>query len=72
MSCYRVSELSKVWINAKQDCHASGGYLAKIDDASEQHFIEVYIRITGTMQLDDVSIIIKKKMARNAYEMKGS
>ena len=46
-SCYKASEQAKPWINAKQDCHASGGYLMKIDDASEQDFLEVYLVITG-------------------------
>lgn len=38
-SCYKFSSLRKKWIDAKKDCRASGGYLLKIDDADEQHFI---------------------------------
>jgi len=38
-SCYKFSSLTKKWIDAKKDCRASGGYLLKIDDADEQHFI---------------------------------
>lgn len=53
-SCYKASESEKPWNNAKQDCHASGGYLMKIDDASEQHFLEVYLRSTGIIQLFNV------------------
>ena len=54
-SCYKASEDPQPWAMAKQDCHASGGYLMKIDDASEQHFIEIYMRITGLVRIDDVS-----------------
>ncbi|KAL9985710.1 hypothetical protein ACROYT_G008146 [Oculina patagonica] len=53
LSCYRVSEDTKPWSDAKQDCHASGGYLMKIEDASEQRFIEAYFHITGIAQVDD-------------------
>ena len=56
MSCYKESENVKRWSTAKQDCHASGGYLMKIDDKSEQHFIEMYFRITGILKVQDVSI----------------
>ena len=38
-SCYKFSSLRKKWIDAKKDCRASGGYLLKIDDDDEQHFI---------------------------------
>lgn len=55
-SCYKASEHAKPWSNARQDCHASGGYLMKIDDASEQHFLEVYLRITGINQASKVSM----------------
>ncbi|XP_078355560.1 uncharacterized protein LOC144640230 [Oculina patagonica] len=50
LSCYKVGKRLMPWIDAKQDCHASGGHLMKIDGTSEQHFIEVYIRITGIKQ----------------------
>jgi len=40
-SCYKFSDVRKKWIDAKTDCRASGGYLLKIDDANEQHFISV-------------------------------
>ena len=46
-SCYRASKSVSSWNTAKRDCYASGGHLAKIDDASEQDFINVYFRITG-------------------------
>lgn len=55
-SCYKASEHAKPWSNAKQDCHASGGYLMKIDDESEQDFLEVYLRITGISQTAKVSM----------------
>ena len=45
-SCYKFSSLRKKWIDAKKDCRASGGYLLKIDDADEQHFI-TYRQSTG-------------------------
>ena len=54
-SCYKASEGPETWADAKQDCHASGGYLMKIDDEFEQHFIEIYLRITGLVKQDDVS-----------------
>ena len=38
-SCYKFSSLRKKWIDAKKDCRASGGYLLKINDANEQHYI---------------------------------
>ncbi|XP_020615528.1 macrophage mannose receptor 1-like isoform X2 [Orbicella faveolata] len=50
-SCYKASESEKSWNNAKQDCYESGSYLMKVDDASEQHFLEVYLRSTGIVQL---------------------
>ncbi|KAJ7393784.1 chromatin-modulating protein mrc1 [Desmophyllum pertusum] len=51
LSCYKASKDLKTWLNAKQDCHVSGGYLLKIDDATEQNFIEVFLRITGLVLL---------------------
>lgn len=54
-SCYQERGRRKSWSGAKQDCHVSGGYLMKIDDATEQHFLEVYMRITGIVQVYDVS-----------------
>ena len=50
-SCYKVSEVYKAWSDAKQDCDVSGGYLVKIDDEAEQHFIEDYLEVTGFTQL---------------------
>jgi len=55
VSCYKASESEKPWSNAKQDSHASGGYLMKVDDAAEQQFLEVYLRSTGIVQLFNVS-----------------
>lgn len=55
-SCYKASERPKPWTIAKQDCREFGGYLIKIDDASEQQFLEIYIRITYLRKLGDVSI----------------
>ncbi|KAJ7377759.1 chromatin-modulating protein mrc1 [Desmophyllum pertusum] len=50
LSCYKASKDEvKSWIDAKQDCHASGGYLTKIDNASEQRFIELFLYITGLL-----------------------
>lgn len=40
-SCYLFSVVRKKWIDAKTDCRTSGGYLLKIDNAVEQHFISV-------------------------------
>lgn len=54
-SCYQERGRRKSWSDARQDCHASGGYLMKIDDATEQHFLEVYMHITGIVQVYDVS-----------------
>lgn len=54
-SCYKASESEKSWNNAKQDCYESGSYLMKVDDASEQHFLEIYLRSTGIVQLFNVS-----------------
>ncbi|KAJ7393777.1 chromatin-modulating protein mrc1 [Desmophyllum pertusum] len=47
LSCYNASKDGKTWLNAKQDCHVSGGYLLKIEYQSEQNFIEFFLRITG-------------------------
>ena len=38
--------MKKNWLDAKTDCRASGGYLLKIDDGTEQHFI-TYRLISG-------------------------
>ena len=57
-SCYKASEHAKPWSNAKMDCHASGGYLMKIDDALEQQFLEVYLVVTGINQAAKVSMQI--------------
>ena len=45
-SCYKFSDMKKNWLDAKTDCRTSGGYLLKIDDATEQHFI-TYRLISG-------------------------
>ena len=45
-SCYKFSDVRKNWLDAKTDCRASGGYLLKIDDATEQHFI-TYKLVSG-------------------------
>lgn len=50
LSCYKASEQAKPWSNAKENCHAYGGYLMKINDASEQQFLEVYLLATGINQ----------------------
>ncbi|KAJ7377481.1 chromatin-modulating protein mrc1 [Desmophyllum pertusum] len=64
LSCYKASKEGKTWLNAKQDCHASRGYLMKIDDASEQNFIEVFLRITGMVLL---SKDIRTQVTRSYY-----
>ncbi|CAH3127383.1 unnamed protein product [Pocillopora meandrina] len=38
-SCYKFSSVRKTWTDAAKDCRALGGYLVKIDDSDEQHFI---------------------------------
>ena len=38
-SCYKFSQIRKKWSDARLDCHQSGGYLLKIDDGDEQHYI---------------------------------
>ncbi|XP_078345294.1 macrophage mannose receptor 1-like [Oculina patagonica] len=40
-SCYKFSSDTKNWHDAKADCKKAGGYLVKIDDDDEQHFITV-------------------------------
>lgn len=60
VSCYKASEQAKPWSNAKKDCHAYGGYLMKIDDASEQQFLEAFV-ITEGPRLSGV------KMSRNSF-----
>jgi len=69
-SCYKAIEQAKSWSNAKQDCHASGGYLMKIDDASEQDFLEVYLIITGINQAAKVSMQMNRNVnALNATDV---
>jgi len=46
-SCYKFSFWEKNWIDAKDDCQASGGYLLKIDNADEQRFI-TYLQSEGS------------------------
>ena len=43
-SCYKFSSLQKNWNDAKKDCRTSGGYLVKIDNGDEQHFITYRLR----------------------------
>ena len=62
LSCYKASEQAKPWSNAKKDCDASGGYLMKIDDASEQKFLEVYLLATGINQAAKVSMQLKRNL----------
>lgn len=62
LSCYKASEQAKPWSNAKENCHAYGGYLMKIDDASEQQFLEVYLLATGINQVAKVSMQLKRNL----------
>ncbi|XP_048579857.1 uncharacterized protein LOC5521688 isoform X1 [Nematostella vectensis] len=38
-SCYKFNTARKTWSMAKADCHGAGGYLVKVDDATEQNFL---------------------------------
>ena len=38
-SCYKFNIIRRSWAAAKQDCHKLGGYLLKINNADEQHYI---------------------------------
>ena len=38
-SCYKFNMVRRKWVDARTDCHQSGGYLVKVDDADEQHYL---------------------------------
>ena len=64
MACHATKQVNKQshGVMQKKDCDASGGYLMKIDDASEQKFLEVYLLATGINQAAKVSMQLKRNL----------
>lgn len=51
-SCYMFSKASKTWLQASKACRNSGGYLVKIDNADEQHYMAY--RLKTLTQVSDI------------------
>ena len=58
--CYRASDNPDTWSGADQDCKASGGNLARVDDNDEHPFLVLYLRITGLKEVTNVSSTTSK------------